>query len=281
VRGIDMVDIDRRTMIGAAGVAGVAGLAGAGVALTTCSEKKHMIAEPVGYCDLAGQSVLHLKPEINGGVSECIPSYICVVYIKFESDLKLKVRRTYIGKLTSKPVPPFVASMVTNALDSLARTGKYNSFDESDIDPINLGSQQILVIYIDNRTDRIRFKYDPNDINAPDKNLSFDNTIRFVKFSSKGPTLLIRDNHAFFNIMKMDIVQAGTLLESNVAFRLDYWNTDEMGKDIGKLDPMKPSTHFLYSMNIHLEILAPMANGAEKWVPIILDPDTGNGGGDP
>lgn len=279
-----MVDIDRRTLIaGGAGLAGVAGVAGAGLGLAICSEKKH-IAEPVGYCDRAGQSVLNLAPDPDGGVKECVPKYICVVYIKFDTDLKLTVRRTYIGPLNPnvKLLPDQVSSMATQALDSLARTGTYNTlYDKSDIDPIHLGSQQILVIYIDNRTDRIRFKYNPADINEAGKNLSFDNTIRFVKYRSADLALLTRDNHAFFNIMKMNIIRTGTLLESGVAFRLDYWNTNELGKPIKNVDLGNALTHFIYSMNIHLEMLAPMADDSEKWVPIILDPDTGNMGGDP
>jgi len=274
-----MSEINRRTLIS------MAGIAGAGLALTGCSEERHSTSEPVGECDLAGQSVRDLKPEKDGGVKKCVPKYICIVYIKFEQDWKLKVRRTYIGPLTLDPDPTLVASMAQLVLAKLADTGQYNQYDKYDIDPIHLGSQQILVIYIDNPTNRIRFKYDPNDYNHVDHNHSFDHTIRFVKYSSKGPSIFIRDNHSFFNILKMDITKGGTNLTSDVAFRLDYWNTNEMGQEVTNVTLGNPASHFLYSMNIHLEIYSPipMPDGsmAEKWVPLILDPDTGNMGGQP
>lgn len=278
-----MVDIDRRTLLGAAGVAGVAGVAGAGLALASCDKKKLKPVDPVGYCDEAGQSVLHLAPEVSGGVAKCVPKYICVVYIKFDSDLKLKVRRAYVGPLSStnpSPNPTAVENIASDVLKLLAETGTYSGKYWSDLDPIHLGNQAILVMYIDNRPDRIKFVYNENDTNTANQNTSFGNTIRFVKYRSKGMNSPARDNHAFFNIMKMQIETTGTLLESKVAFRLDYWNTNEMGRPI-KADQGKPETHYIYSMNIHLEMLAPMADDTQKWIPIILDPDTGNMGGDP
>jgi hypothetical protein len=79
----------------------------------------------------------------------------------------------------------------------------------------------------------------------------------------------------------MKVETAQTLLESDLAFALEYWNTNEMGRPIKDVVFDKPETHYLYSMNIHLEMLAPTADNTEKWIPIILDPDTGNMGGDP
>ncbi len=267
-----MNEIDRRTLFGLAGVAG------AGLVLTGCSGNSSK-PKPVGYCDAAGQSVRDLKPDKFGGVTQCVPKYICIVYVRFEPSIGLNVRCTYVP-LTTNPTPAEVISKVRPVLHRLATTGTHNQFDKEDIELIHLGSQQIVVIYIDNDPNKIRFHYNPADFNGPNNNHSFDRTIRFVPFSSKGPTFLVRDNHAFFNIMKMDIVTTGTSLRSPVAFRLDYWNTDELGRAVTNVTS-DPKTQFLYSMNIHLEMASPVSSGPQKWVPVILDPDTGNGGSEP
>lgn len=274
-----MSGINRRTMIG------LVGAAGAGVVLSGCDDRKKRKvlaskSKPVGYCDVAGQSVRDLKPKTAGNVTGFAPRYICIVYARFDASWKLTVRRTYIGPLTIIPSPAQVEGMAQQVLAKLAAGNSYNQHDKADIDPIHLGSQQIVVFYIDNPPDKIRFKYNPTDTNNGNNN-SYDRTIRFVKFSASDQPLDIKENNAFFNVLKMNIVRTGTSLKSNVAFRMDFWNSDEMGNEIKNVDPNDPDTHYLYSMNIHLEIVSPVSPTSEKWIPIILDPDTGNMGAEP
>lgn len=276
-----MSGIDRRTMMG------LVGAAGAGMMLSGCKDRKKeevkaSKSKPVGYCDLAGQSVRDRAPKVAGNVTAFKPKYICIVYVKFDVNTKLVVRRTYVGPLTvANPSPTQVEGMAQQVLAQLAAGNSYNQHDKPDIDPIHLGSQQIVVFYIDNPTDRIRFKHNPADTNDTNNNSSFDRTIRFVKFSASDTPVDIKDNNAFFNIMKMNIVNQGTSLKSDVAFRLDFWNTNEMGNEIKDVDPDDPDTHYLYSMNIHLEMASPVSATSNKWIPVILDPDTGNMGGEP
>ena len=42
-----------------------------------------------------------------------------------------------------------------------------------------------------------------------------------------------------------------------------------------------PSTYYVYAMNIHLEMATSKRTAKLNWVPIIIDPDTGNMGGPP
>lgn len=275
-----MSGIDRRTMMG------LVGAAGAGMMLSGCKERKGgkgtkgTKSKPVGYCDVAGQSVRDLAPKVAGNVTAFAPRYICIVYVKFDPNWKLVVRRTYVS-LTSTPSPAQVESTARQILARLAAGNSYNQYDKPDIDPIHLGKQEIVIFYIDNPPDRIRFKHNPADTNNASSNKSYDRTIRFVKFSASDNPVDIKENHAFFNIMKMNISKAGTSLKSDVAFRLDFWNTDEMGNAIKDVDPDDPDTHYLYSMNIHLEIASPVSPTSDKWIPVILDPDTGNMGAEP
>ncbi|MEA3038778.1 MAG: hypothetical protein QOE79_1291 [Sphingomonadales bacterium] len=269
-----MSEIDRRTVIS------LAALAGGGLALSACGNKPKPPSNTVGYCDLAGQSVRDLAPKPLGPVKSFTPDYICIVYMKFSSDMSMKVRRVYIGPLNRVLTPSEVESAASDVLAKLASGQSYNKNDKEDIEPLHMGSQQILVIYLDHDENKVRFKYNPSDYNDPNHNSSYDLTIRFVKYSANGSDQR-HDNHSFFNIMKMAITTHGTPLKSGTAFRLDNWNTDEMGHQISGVDSTNSSTYYLHSMNIHFEVASPVSSGPQKWVPLIIDPDTGNMGMQP
>ena len=65
------------------------------------------------------------------------------------------------------------------------------------------------------------------------------------------------------------------------AYLIDFWNTDENGNAITGVIEGRPATYYVYAMNIHLEMATSKRTAKLNWVPIIIDPDTGNMGGPP
>lgn len=111
-------------------------------------------------------------------------------------------------------------------------------------------------------------------------------------------------NHAFLNMEKSPInfreVAPGEDwgLENETGYALNFWNTDEYGDTIKDIDPHNYKKYYLYAMNIHLilpkaklaaakppappgTVIVPDGTPQDAFLPIILDPDTGNMGGTP
>lgn len=271
-----MVDIDRRSIVT---------FAGAGLVLAACqpkSGKKHM-TDMVGTCQLHGQSVTDKGPEVAGNVKSFLPDRICIVYLKFAANL-MYARRTYIDISGTLPTDPAIQNTVLNELQRVSKwEPAIPSKDRDDIHPIRFGGQRLVVVYINNKQDYIRFAYNRGGTMQNEQE-SYTHLIRFTEYSGDDPinlSRIIRKNHAFFNIKKTTFPNISTEMESDTAFFLEYWDTDEYGDKI-IVAQNDPDTHYIYSMNIKVEMaMSSPTGGSQRWVPVIVDPDTGNMGGDP
>lgn len=265
-----MTEIDRRALIT---------VAGAGLVLTACKpgdSTKTPTAGPTwtdgaGSGLLYGQPVRATAPSTPGHVTEFNPEKICFVMLRFDAGGALTVRRTYIPVPAPKPTQAQIKTAVIPQLKRLSANTSTKPEDRDNIDPINLFGQRVLVIYLDNNPATARFKYDPDPRNEV---ASYDYTLRFAPYSGADPKREIKENHAFFNVRKIPFVQADGLTGKE-AFVLEFWNSDERGEPIDAKEA-EDRSHYRYSLNILLEVLA-----GTRWVPIIVDPDTGNMGAEP
>ncbi|MEA3011409.1 MAG: hypothetical protein QOJ91_3101 [Sphingomonadales bacterium] len=187
----------------------------------------------------------------------------------------MTARRIYI------PMPQQAGDVTKAIWDSLVKLSEPKPVDKyyrDHIDPIRLIGQRLLVIYLDNDPNVIRFKHD-HYTNPVDEEPSYAYTLRFTPYSGKDPKDTTKPNHAFFNVRKITFPDASDP-KAKTAFCLEYWNTNESGATLGYVDPDDEGKHYRYSLNILLESKAPSVDG-EKWVPLIVDPDTGNMGAEP
>lgn len=265
-----MTEIDRRALITATG---------AGLILAACTPQgpeKPPTAKPTwtsgeGAGLLYGQAVNAKAPDTPGKVKEFNPDTICIVLLRFESGGAIIARRTYIPVPSPKPTKDQVSAAIIPILKRLSAGIDHDANDREDIDPIKLYGQRILVIYVDNKPATARFKYESDPLNEV---ASYDYTLRFAPYSGADPKREIKENHAFFNVQKIALdVTAG--LAGKDIFLLDFWNTDEGGNAINAKQGESHS-HYRYSLNILLEVAA-----GTRWIPIIVDPDTGNMGSEP
>jgi hypothetical protein len=125
------------------------------------------------------------------------------------------------------------------------------------------------VVFVDN---------DPQNIGFDDR-FGPDNIIRFTQFRGSNPSLIAKENNAFFNLRRLEFASPGPL-RARIAYQLEFWNTNVDGEPI-EATAACPTTHYIYSMNIHLKMAVKKRGTETLWVPIILDPDTGNMGGLP
>lgn len=122
--------------------------------------------------------------------------------------------------------------------------------DHLQFDVLGFGSQHDIYIYFDHRSpggkDEIQF--DP----------TLENVIIFSEYHFSGtPTA---KNHSFYNLKKIE--KTTSKLEEGTLFTLENWFTDDYGK------PINPGTQIHYKMNFLY---------TSNTVPMLIDPDTGNG----
>jgi hypothetical protein len=203
------------------------------------------------------------------------PDFLCVVYLRFEANQLLTARYAYLEE-TDLLNPTKVRTTANWALAAL-RDNDATAFHQGriyrDLEFISVGRQLIMVLFLDNHPDFVKFE-DINDL---------DYVVRFSKLSAvqpQNPALPVEQNNAFFNLMKFPI--AG--MTGREACRIDYWDTDFDNGRISDPAPGETDKYRRYSMNIHLRMAIATPNSqlpSGRWLPLILDPDTGNMGGDP
>ncbi|HEX8621467.1 MAG TPA: hypothetical protein VF718_05800 [Allosphingosinicella sp.] len=252
-----MAEIDRRSLMTLAG----AGLLMAGTARAQCP----VVEEESGGCPPHGQLATATGPLSETPVT-FDPEHICVVYVRFSEDRTLKVRTAYVA-----PAKPYnLAAVVKPILDDMRNNNNFNAKrKEEDLENFTFGGQQRIVLFIDN---------DPKNIGFDDR-FGLENIVRFTQYRGSNPALEAKKNNAFFNLKRLDFATLGPL-KSRTAYELEFWNTDDEGNPIEAIKEC-PTTHYIYSMNIHLKMAVKTSGEQAIWIPIILDPDTGNMGGDP
>ncbi len=218
-----------------------------------------------------GQPATDSDPETQGNVKNFRPKHICAVYIRFEPNGTLTVKQAYVAAPNPQPTNADIVAVAEPLLKAMSKAsyagGGAQAFKEN-FEDFSFASQQVVVIYLDNKDDAVRFSSKDSDI------------IRFVPISGTDPRTRIRPNHAFFNRRAVSIAPGGGTFGKR-AYLIDFWNTDENGNAITGVNERDPSTYYVYAMNIHLEMATSKRTAQLNWVPIIVDPDTGNMGGPP
>jgi hypothetical protein len=273
-----MSEIDRRSLIG---------VAGASMLVVACNEapggKKNETGNgqsDKGYDYNFGQPVTAKKPDPQGDVTSFTPKYLCVIYMRMESNGEFTVRHGY------EPYPGAAEERSTvEAMLKQAKTGNWahaggenNKRREHNFDEFSQNSQQRIWLFVDNK---------PTEMAFEDRN-GDDYIIRFSPKSGVDPDNKLPKNtnrkhyrnNAFFNINVIkDLAIPG--LQGKTLISLDYWNTDDNGNDIKNRIKDDISTHHLFSINIHLKLAMSKKAGPNQWLPMIVDPDGGNMGGTP
>jgi hypothetical protein len=254
-----MTEIDRRSLMTLAG----ASLLMAGTARAQCPPAEG----ESGSCPPHGQLATATGPLTEQETLPTFdPEHICVVYVRFAEDRTLKIRTAYVAP----PKPYSVAAVVKPILEDMRNNNSFNAKrKEEDLESFTFGSQHLIVLFIDN---------DPKNVGFDDR-FGLENIVRFTQYRGSNPTLEARENNAFFNLRRLEFSTFGPL-KSRVAYKLEFWNTDTEGNPIAAVKDC-PTTHYIYSMNIHLKMAVKTSGAQAIWIPIILDPDTGNMGGDP
>lgn len=190
------------------------------------------------------------------------PRYVCLVYLRF-ADAMVTARHAYydIAGYNAVPDDAAKADWARKRLVSAA-TGKWEAEGlwpaeagypnpRENFQGFDFGSQQVIYFYIDNGG---AVKFDPN------------NGIRFSAYATKTGRPTAKDpkkpkvdkNSAFF----------GARIIADDLLYLENWFTNKNGKLVDA------SSSETMSMDIHL--LMKTADG-QMDIPIVIDPDTGNG----
>ena len=217
------------------------------------------------------------------------PKYLCAIYITRELNpdkkiYELKARQAYA---------PY---------DSSASAGSLRDEASALLDSIKSSSYDKSIIRVDDNFDNFSFnsmQYLVFALDIPAEELDFcrgqENGV--IQLSSLGAANIEligetrQENFAFFNLKEITL---NSTLANNEGYVMEYWNTTPDGRWI-QADKDDIRTHYYYSMNIFLRqrlgklpappvrppVLPPWPNANAMTLPIILDPDVGNNGGEP
>ncbi len=256
-----MIDLNRRNVFGVAGA----------VAMLSACDKKTALTN-TGISPLHGWSTIEEKPDpLHTGIG-FNPGWLCLVYLKWtgtSDDLGLVIRHVYVKASNGADEPKsraqaeeaFVIIKGISDADWLTPDSRFKR-KEVGFTKFGFDSQQRIYMFIDN--DNVQF----ND------KFNFKNLVRFSKLGpneQSEPTSYTREpNNSFFSVFTKE---ASTVdLKKRKLLHIANWNVDENGKEIKKSNPKT------YSMNVHLVMKSGSGVSAIE-IPMILDPDTGNGSG--
>ncbi|MEE9434503.1 MAG: hypothetical protein V3V15_09720 [Sphingorhabdus sp.] len=225
-----------------------------------------------------GQNPAEPKPTSATSEQVFVPKYLTAVYIRLRNkptDPAILVRHGYknIQSITDDKVRQEMAEKLLKEAAGSTTWKRSNSPTqwrrEEDFDIFNFDSPNLIFIIVDNED----LEFDERKNNGKKRNL-----VRFAEFLAEPNSATIQykkaeDNHAFVNI---DTIPTLTVYSDGAAghfprkklIRLENWFTSKGGSSLS-------NKQLMYSMNIHL--LA-TGNGGQK-IPIVIDPDTGNGWG--
>lgn len=174
------------------------------------------------------------------------PQYLCLVYLKFEPG-GIVARHAYF------PLPANLPVFAAVEFAAVAATGQWSATairEEVHFENFTFGSQQLIVFHIDPAGAPVRL--DPR------------NLTQFAEFSAEGQPR--EPNNSFLNPR----IQTWGGLEMLV---LENWFVDADGQPV--------TTPLWYAMNVHLLMRCALDGHDDRVceLPLILDPDTGNGAG--
>lgn len=212
--------------------------------------------EPHGY---------DANTEPNGGFFPYIlrAPYICVIHINFLAPWKIWINYASFsmnGVYTDEARLAKAKKVLLERLDPdnpVTRFSKlrfnrpYNGRDRIDFTKFGFRKKHELFFFFEN------------------PNISLDKNwlAVFTKLSNQHPTAYNDENYSFIYARIVSEIDLGPELYSRGRmFRMRNYAQDEHGN---------PATAEEYSMNIHFKIPC----GGNEWVPMVIDPDTGNGAG--
>lgn len=178
------------------------------------------------------------------------PHYVCLAYIGFGPN-GIAARHAYF------PIPSDLQAFAAAEFAAVASTGDWATAPirkEANFENFTFGSQQLIVFHIDPEAAPARF--DPA------------NLVQFAEFSALGQVRA--RNNCFLNPEIRSWSEREVLV-------LENWYVDESGQ------PIAPPLELYYTMNVHLLMRSSLAGADQgmKELPLVLDPDTGNMGGQP
>ena len=181
------------------------------------------------------------------------PQYVCLVYLKWE-------QAGVVAKHAYFDMPADLRRFAMDEFWAVERNGTWVTApirDEVNFEGFTFGSQHLIVFFTDPDGAPMRF----------DK----DNLVQFAEWSARGvktPATRRALNNCFLNPDVKDWFERDVLV-------LENWFVDEQGA------PIKSRLELHYAMNVHLlaKCVLPGSAGGLFDVPLVLDPDTGNGMG--
>ena len=214
----------------------------------------------------------HGAPEYDGGnPAPFRPAYITLVHIELAKDWKLFVNHaSYSAKdlpdtnsRMKKAIEIFEAKIPAGGArmkfsdPALRSHGPYqrknSAFDVDDFSPFGFNSQHEIFIFLESPEITIKsgdlISFTPLDVNEAE----------------------MAENYAFFNAETVDLTKT-KLAKRGRMMRVENHFTDEKAQPLDDKDPAKAK---LYAMNIHFRT----RGYGSHYMPIIIDPNTGNGAG--
>lgn len=276
-----MTDIDRRTLIG---------LAGAGLVLAGCTPetRDNVIVddgedcegegEEFGECSLWGHTVNRPTPLNVPPGTVFSADYLCAAYIRFEAGAMI-IRQGHVqltgNAKTNENDQNVIAQKLLRVLKFPTETTDIVvQFRHDNFDNFSLNGKQVLVLCVDNLPQVARFV---TAADMPSSENVLEHIVRFTKYSGTDYKV-VKKNHNFCAIKRIDPPTSD--FEGPDAYRLNFWNRTPSGSQINA-QSSNSTTHFRYSMNIHLKMAVNPTVAGSRMLPIILDPDTGNMGSNP
>lgn len=209
------------------------------------------------------------------------PEYFSAIYLKFEkfgSRVKMIARHGYAEISPSWTPDEIQAAAETELAEAKSsNSGNWRRKNEKakrewrreeNLEDFDFDSQNLIFILLDHHEDEFRFDDRKDTLSKKQANL-----VRFSHYAGQADSTDIdytevEPNNAFMNARLIDVIDTGTF-DGQKLLCIENWYTDEFGKTVTG----KPRLR--YSMNLHL--LATTEGGAV--LPLIIDPDTGNGMG--
>ena len=313
------IAVSRRSAIALSGAAlTLAGCGPGNIAGNSGAKTGPPIFSSKGFFDNHGfPPYLQFVSAFPGSKVEFKPTYGCAVYIKFHSkqqgpnsprictirhgyfptgvktndtrvdfgrlqvlaEAELQVARTATfgggaWKRPHRPPTPGTGPRPMPTPEITRREGDFNTF--------TFQVQQLIYFIVDN--DDVTFDdRQITEVKGSGSGVLYPLAIRFSQYRSLPTELtefalvnaVAKENYAFFGATLVDAIDRNTFRDRRL-LRLENWSTDMGGKPI-TYDPNNTNQHTDYSMNLHL--LATGYDGSK--IPLIIDPDTGNGYGDP
>jgi hypothetical protein len=272
-----MTEVSRRTVISVGGASLVlAGCKFGSDEPNNANDKGYAKTGPeeAGPCVLHGEPVYVYPPFPTDNFA---PSWLCLAYIKFEQG-KLSVRHGYIEiDKTKFANNTYIRTQAEYVIAELRSNTTYTKtkYVRHNFDDFSMNSQQVVIIFLDNDEKVVRFNPELDRVHV----------IRFGALLGSPTTKKPRDkrakkNNAFHNL---EAFSAG----GRICYKMFFHNLDDTHGPIEKVknENVKKddeTTWWVYSMNIHLEYaIAGNDGNVVAYIPMVIDPDTGNMGSIP